>query len=136
MKTLFILIAFLLFLSGCLGIGHKGWSDYMDEQMGQKTLILEPTRFENAGELVRGDFMIQGKGLTHITKNKDGDLIQHWDSSEVLPIYANRDPAWTSGRKEWVGKCLYYLVVDADANIVKSWGIDNGGNPESCRIWP
>ncbi len=136
MKYFTLLIMISTLLSACGAIGHKGWADYMDERVGKKATVLDPTRFGNAGELIRADFLVQGKGFTHITKNENGDIIQHWDSSEVLPIYANRDPSWTSGRKEWVGKCHYYLVVDPSTYIVKSWGIDEGGNPESCRVWP
>lgn len=136
MRYLFVAISILPLLSGCLGIGHKGWADNMDEKIGQKAVVLDPTRFGNSGELIRADFLVQGKGFTHITQSENGDIIQHWDSSEVLPIYANRDPPWTSGRKEWVGKCKYYLVVDPETHIVKVWGIEKDGNPESCRIWP
>jgi hypothetical protein len=132
MKHLQIIIASLLFLSGCAlifdpVIGHKAWSNYKDSQVGEKALILDPTRYGNAGELIRGNFLVQGKGFTHTSKNKDGAIIQHWDSSEVLPIF---------GYQERVGKCLHYLVVDPVTHIIKSWGIDEGGNPESCRFWP
>jgi len=60
-------------------------------------------------------------------KKENGDIVQHWFVSEVTPEY---------GHKEWVGKCKFYYVVDPKTNIIKSWGIDEGGNPESCRIWP
>jgi hypothetical protein len=132
MKHVLIIIVSLSFLSCCAlifppVIGHKAWSNYQDSLVGKKALLLNPTLYSNAGEIIRGRFLIQGKGFTHTSKNKDGDTIQHWDSSEVLSIYSY---------KEKVGKCLHYLVVDPVTHIIKSWGIDEGGNPESCRLWP
>lgn len=122
-----ILISISVLISGCLGIGHKGWSDYMDTKVGRKVEVLDPTRFGDAGDYIRANFLISGEGFTHITMKENGDIVQHWFTSEVTS---------ENGREEWVGKCKFYYVVDSKTNVIKSWGIDEGGNPESCRIWP
>lgn len=98
----------------------------MDEEIGTKVFILNPTRFGNAGDLIRADYLIKGEGFTHITTNEDCDVIQHWFYSEVLP---------THDVKEWVGQCKVVYIVDPNTNIIKSWAYDEGGNPESCRHW-
>jgi len=126
MKYLFIYLL-LLTITGC-SVGHQPWVDFHDEQVGKTTPDLEIIKFKNAGKLVRADFLIEGDGLTHITKDKEGNLILHWSIQEVLPTFR--------GSKEWVGKCLMYEIVDVKTHIIKSWGYEEEGNPLSCRSWP
>ncbi|WP_105257797.1 hypothetical protein [Pseudoalteromonas sp. T1lg88] len=113
-------------LIGCAN-GHTDYIDFENSMIGKEMPYTKPFVFENAGKLVRADFVIGGQGLTHITKGTDGNLIYHISDQEVLPNVQ---------KKEWVGKCLIYYVVDAETNIIKSWGFDEGGNPLSCRTWP
>lgn len=123
----------LLLLNGCYAIGHGAFVDIRNNVIGKEVYFKKPFKFKNAGKLRRANFAINGQGLTHITKNKNGDLVYHLSEQEILPIFANR--GWRSGNKKWVGKCLTYQVVDPKTYIVKGWGFDKGGNPLSCRIW-
>lgn len=124
----FLFIFTLFLLSGCSSSwGQKGYIDFKNRLIGKKTIDVKPFIFKDAGEFSRGKFLIVGQGVTHVTKNENGDLVVHWFSSEILPHYPN---------KKWVGKCLTYNIVDAKTHIVKGWGFDQGGNPLSCRNWP
>ena len=120
-------IGIMFVLSGCYRVGHQDWVDFQNDLIGKKTSFEKPFKFKNAGQLIRGDFEIAGHGITHVTKDKDGNLIVHWYVSEILP---------NAPKKEWVGKCLLYEIVDPKTHIVKGWGYDEGGNPLSCRTWP
>ena len=134
MKNILATIFLLAFLSGC-AVGHKPWVEMKNDQIGQKVSVLDPTRFGNAGELIRADFLIAGKGFTHTSADENGNIIQHWDISEVLPKFSEH-PLWPSLREDVVGKCLIYYIVDPETNVIKDWGFDKGGNPKSCQIWP
>jgi len=136
MKNILMSFALSFLLSGC-AVGHKPWVEIQNDQIGQKVGVLDPNRFGNAGELIRANFLVAGKGFTHITEDKNGNVIQHWFVSEVLPNYYDEDGPFglTTGVKEWVGKCKYYYVVDPETHVIKGWGIDEGGNPQSCRVW-
>ncbi|UFH59971.1 hypothetical protein [Sulfurovum mangrovi] len=124
--TLFILIVFLTI--GCYRVGHEDFMSYKNARIGKKIHYGNaPDKYHNSGELIRGDFLKAGQGLTHITKDKNGNLVYHIESAEVLPNFQ---------KKEWVGKCKLYYVVDPKTKIIKSWGFDKGGNPQSCRTWP
>jgi hypothetical protein len=120
------LILFSL-LTAC-AVGNAPFSKRMDQRVGEKVAVLDPTRYGDAGDLIRADYLVSGEGFTHVTENEEGDIVQHWFYSEVLPSF--------TGEKEWVGKCKVYLVVDPEKNIIKNWGYDKGGNPQSCRDWP
>jgi len=126
MKNIYVVPLFTFLLNAC-AVGNAPFAEGMDNRIGNKVSFLDPTRFGDAGELIRADYLISGKGFTHVTKNDDGDIVQHWFYSEVLPAHGNN---------EWVGKCKVFFVVDAKTNIIKSWGYDEGANPESCRHWP
>ncbi len=124
----FLLIFALFLLNGCSGSwGQKGYIDSENRMIGKKLVSIKPFTFKNAGEFTRAKFQIAGQGITHVTKNENGDLVVHWFSSEILPHYPN---------KKWVGKCLTYEIVDSKTHILKDWGFDKGGNPLSCRHWP
>ncbi len=130
----FIFISFLLI--GCYGAGHKAWVLTKNDKIGTKAYFLKPYKDEeDIEEVIRGDFLTLGKGLTHVTKDKEGNIITHWDSNEVLPNFAE---GWgKEGKKKWVGKCKYYYVIDPNTHIIKNWGFDGKDtNPQSCRIWP
>ena len=116
----------VVLLVGCITL-HDDFVRIQNKMIGQEMIYREPFLFENAGKLIRADFVLGGQGLTHITKNKDGDLVYHFSGQEILSNYS---------MKEWVGKCLIYEVVDPETYIIKSWGFDEGGNPLSCRSWP
>jgi hypothetical protein len=137
MKLLSSGIVLLLFLQGC-AVGYKPWAEQTNELIGRKAKQEKPFTFKDAGKLIRADYLILGEGLTHITKNENGDIVQHWFVSEVLPNFYEESSffLFTRGNKEWVGKCMYYLVIDPDSYIIKNWGHDKGGNPKSCRHWP
>ena len=67
----------------------------------------------------------ENEGLTHITKDKNGNIIYHWFSGRYL-----REDSTA------YGDCKIYYVVDSQTHIILSWhyDIENGGNPESCTI--
>jgi len=117
----------LILLISCSAPGHDDYLNFENSMVGKKIPYTEPFKFKSAGKLIRADFLMGGPGLTHITKDKHGNLLYHFSSSEVLPNYH---------KKEWVGKCMTYYVVDPETYIIKSWGFDEGGNPLSCRTWP
>ena len=129
MKTFLILLAAIVFLIGLGGcsVGHSDFIGFRNDEVGTIMPYKEPFKWDNTGKLRRGDFAISGQGLTHIIKDDNGDLIYHFSGQEILPHYQ---------KKEWVGKCLYYKVVDHKTHIIKAWGFDEGGNPLSCRTWP
>ena len=108
----------LLVLFGCVA-GHEDYIDFENSMIGTTMTYKEPFKFEHAGELIRGDFVRGGLGLTQITRNKNGDLIYHFSVQEILS-HASR------GRPEWVGECLIYQIVDPETYIIKSWGFDKG----------
>jgi len=116
----------VLLINGCAA-GHQDYVDFENSRIGKKETRTEPFKWDNSGKLVRADFLISGQGLTEITKDDKGNLIYHYSVQEVLP---------TNPRKEWVGKCLTYNVVNPDTMIIIGWGFDIGGNPLSCRSWP
>ncbi|WP_444933023.1 hypothetical protein [Microbulbifer sp. JTAC008] len=122
-----IFILFLAILSGCYSVGHDDFKRYRDAEVGSVMDYTEPFKYENSGKLIRADFLISGQGLTEITKNAQGDFVYHLSVQEVLPNFHNKD---------WVGKCLIYVVVDSESYIIKSWGFQEMSNPLSCRTWP
>ncbi|RVU37004.1 hypothetical protein EOE67_11880 [Rheinheimera riviphila] len=125
MKQKLTLFFTVLLMCSC-AIGNVPFAKRLDGEVGTKATILDPTRYGNSGDLIRADYLVSGEGFTHITINGNGDIIQHWFLSEVLP---------THSIKEWVGKCKIYYVVDSKTNIIKNWGYDKDSNPESCRDW-
>jgi hypothetical protein len=125
--ALITMIVLLLMLGGCAA-GHDDYVNFENNMLGKKMPFKEPFKFDNAGELLRADFLLGGQGLTHITKDQEGNLIYHFSGEEVLSNFNNNN--------EWVGKCLTYSVVDPKTFIIKAWGFDEGGNPLSCRTWP
>jgi hypothetical protein len=133
-----LLIISLIFFNGCYSFGHQDWVSYTNEIIGKKIPYkTAPKKWEHSGKLIRGNFLIGGEGLTHITQDKDGNLIYHISSAEILPIFYDiSKPSILRTNKEWVGKCKYYYIVDPKTHIVKNWGFDKGGNPLSCRTWP
>ncbi|REL26689.1 hypothetical protein DXX93_11070 [Thalassotalea euphylliae] len=135
MNNIHLFAAFFIiyFLSGC-AVGYEPWAEFQDKLIGKKAWRMEPHRFENAGELIRADYLVAGEGFTHTSVNENGDIIQHWFDAEVLPNFYNKNEM--RGHKEWIGKCKFYLVVDPETYVIKSWGHDEGGNPQSCRHWP
>lgn len=126
MKYLLSILVIILMM-GCYRTGHQDFLDYKNNIVGKKIMQNKSYRYKNTGKLIRGNFLLGGPGLTHITKDRNGDLIYHIESVEVLSNFQ---------KKEWVGKCKLYYVVDPKTKIIKSWGFDKGGNPQSCRTWP
>ncbi len=129
MRFYYILITislFLFMLSGC-AVGHDDYVNYKNRTVGTKKIEKKPFKWKDSGELIRSNFLVSGEGLTHISKDKSGNLIYHYSVQEVLPHFS---------KTEWVGKCLIYDVVDPMDYIITSWGFDEGGNPLSCRTWP
>ncbi|MCL1080192.1 hypothetical protein D5R81_19460 [Parashewanella spongiae] len=124
MRNVLFLLS-ILSISGC-AVGHNDFVNYRDNDIGTVMIYKMPFKFKNSGELRRGDFAITGQGLTHIDKDTDGNLIYHFSDQEILPHFH---------KKEWIGKCLTYYVVNPTTFIIKSWGFDKGGNPLSCRTW-
>lgn len=120
-----ILLLATLLATSC-SIGNSPWAEYQNDKVGRKATFLDPTRFGNAGELIRADYLISGDGFTHTSQNEDGYILQHWFISEVLP--SSPSPAW-------VGKCKVVYVVDPKSNIIVDWYYDKDSNPESCRVW-
>ncbi|MBL4781670.1 MAG: hypothetical protein JKX92_05455 [Porticoccaceae bacterium] len=127
MNKLIAIVGALFLLVGC-AVGNTPFAKRMDERVGSKPSVLDPTRFGDAGDLIRANFLVSGDGFTHTSENEHGDIIQHWFYSEVLPSFR--------GEKEFIGKCKIFLVVDRESSIIKSWGYDEDGNPQSCRDWP
>ena len=124
---LVVLNVSLIVLYGC-SVGYDDYVRFENSMIGKIMPYKEPFTFEDAGKFIRGDYVMGGQGLTHITKDEEGNLIYHFSDQEILEN--NRT------KKEWVGKCLTYYVVDPKTFIIKSWGFDKGGNPLSCRTWP
>jgi hypothetical protein len=127
MKYIFVTCWLLLILMTGCSVGHNNYISFKDGRIGKTMPYKEPFNFENSGKLIRADYLIGGKGLTHITNDEAGDLVYHFSDQEVLSNYT---------KKEWVGKCLTYYIVDSNTYVIKSWGFDKGGNPLSCRTWP
>jgi len=122
--------------NGCYKVGYQGFVDSKNVLIGNRIHYSVPKEWSISGRLIRGNFLLAGKGFTHITKNKKGDLIYHIDESEILPIFYNQNKSKIfRTSKEWVGKCKIYYLVDPKTYIIKSWGFDKGGNPLSCRTW-
>lgn len=129
MKHLSIVI-FVLILGGCYTVGYQDYVNWKNSRIGTKAYYVKPSKFTHTtpGEFTRGDFEIAGYGLTHVTKDSNGNIITHWDDGEILPNFKKN--------KNWIGKCLTYYVIDSKTHIIKSWGFDKGSNPLSCRTWP
>ncbi|WP_068547207.1 hypothetical protein [Thalassotalea crassostreae] len=125
MKLFFILLSIIV-LNGC-AVGHEDFINFRNDSIGTKEINTKPYKWENSGELIRADFLISGQGLTDISEDEEGNFIYHYSEQEVLSNAPN---------KEWIGKCLFYYVVDPKTLIIKSWAFDEGGNPLSCRTWP
>ena len=128
MKNIFTLAICLAVLTGCAA-GHQDFIDLRNNYFVGKTVMKEdvPYKYDNSGEFIRGDYVIAGEGLTAITEDENGDLIYHVSVQEILPN--------SRTEKEWIGKCLVYYVVDPETRIVKDWGFDIGGNPQTCRTF-
>ena len=147
MKTkILIAIGLLLMLNGCTTLdtlkryltprGHQDYINFENSTIGKKVNTIKPFKFKDAGEFIRGEFVTYGLGFTHVSKDKNGNLITHWDVSEILPVAALKGNAFAApANKEWIGKCLTYSIVDPKTHIIKGWGFDKGGNPLSCRTW-
>ena len=127
MKYYILSIGTMLLLGGCSKIRHEAFLDHTKAKIGTKMYSKLPYKFKDSGKFIQDKSKKVGQGLTHIAKDTQGNLIYHIDSEEVLPHkYAT---------KEWIGKCKYYYVVDAQTYIIKSWGFEQDSNPLSCRIW-
>jgi len=128
MRYYLLIVGTMLLLNGCYKIGHEDFLDLKEERIGKKMHSKSPYKYKNSGKYVKDKSIKIGQGLTHITKNTQGNLIYHIDGEEVLPHkYAT---------KEWIGKCKYYYVVDTQTFMIKSWGFEKDSNPLSCRTWP
>ncbi|WP_028768315.1 hypothetical protein [Shewanella fidelis] len=123
-----VTVSFGLVLLCSCAVGHEEYINFKNSRVGKVMPYKEPFAFENAGKLIRADYVKGGQGLTHIRKDENGNLIYHFSDQEILEN--------TRTEKEWVGKCLTYYIVEANTYIIKSWGFDDGGNPLSCRTWP
>lgn len=123
-----VTVSFGLVLLCSCAVGHEDYINFKNSRVGEVMPYKEPFTFENAGKLIRADYVKGGQGLTHIRKDEKGNLIYHFSDQEILEN--------TRTEKEWAGKCLTYYVVEANTYIIKSWGFDDGGNPLSCRTWP
>jgi hypothetical protein len=109
---------------GC-GVGHQDFISSENHSIGKKVLY-DKFRFKHYNLNLTIGFRKGGYGITHITYNKKGNIIQHWYSEEILPnkIYP-----------EAVGKCKTYSVIDPKTRIIKAWGFEKDSNPLSCRTW-
>jgi hypothetical protein len=116
----------VLLLTGC-AVGHQDYVNFKNSLIGKTEIETKPYKWDNSGKLIRADFLVSGQGLTHISEDEKGNLIYHYSVQEILSKYA---------KKEWVGKCLTYNVVNPKTMIITGWGFDEGGNPLSCRTWP
>jgi hypothetical protein len=122
-KTIYILLS--LSLAGCV-IGHQDYKRYLDMDIGKNIKEHPPFDSDNAGKLIRSDYLLGGEGLTHITEMDNGTLRFHYSAHEVLSNYSIQD---------YIGKCLIYYDVNPKSYVIISWGFDVGGNPLSCRTW-
>jgi hypothetical protein len=113
-------------LNGCV-TAHQDFVKDMNNQIGYKVpLNTKPYKYENAGELYRADYLIVGQGFTHVTRDENNNIIRHWSGSEILNTYA---------KKDMVGKCLTYQIINYRTGMIIGWGFDEGGNPKSCVAW-
>lgn len=126
MKYFYLFIIGIIFVfNGCTA--HQDFIQDMNKQTGYKVpLNIKPYKNKNAGKLYRADYLIAGQGLTHITKDKNNNIVRHWSGSEVLHTYP---------KKSMVGKCLTYQIIDSKTGVILGWGFDKGGNPKSCVAW-
>lgn len=127
----YLLFTFIVLVFNGCSVGHQDWVNSRNKSIGSKILVplrTEPHYYKDAGQLRRSDFLVVGEGLTHITEDKNGNIVYHHFLSEVLPNFR--------GKKKWIGKCLTYQVIDPETMIILNWGYDEGGNPQSCRTWP
>jgi len=122
--TILLITSFVF--NGCYKVGYEDFLDFKNARVGTVMYNKQIYKYKNSGELGRGDFEIIGQGLVAITKNKKGDLIYHIDEAEILDNY---------NKKEWVGKCKFYYIVDPKTYLIKSWGFEKDANPLSCRTW-
>jgi hypothetical protein len=96
--------------------------------IGRTLMHNKPYKYKTSGQTMRSGLYRVGQGFTHITKSGNGDLIYHFDRSEIFPRY------WD---KSMVGKCKTYYIVDSKTLIVKGWGYEKDANPKSCvAYWP
>lgn len=134
MKKYLLIIFISLLINGCY-VGHQGFINLRNDKIGTKALHFKPFKYKNAGEYYRANFSLLGYGVTHVDKDKEGNLIVHWFNEEILPNFYHKKGIFTFGNKKWIGKCLTYKIVDSKTHIIKGWGFDKGGNPLSCKIW-
>ena len=98
-----------------------------NNQIGLKFIKeIKPYQYKNAGKMFRTDSVKASIGVTHITSDKNGNIIMHWHGQEILPTYHD---------KSMIGKCLTYQVIHPNTKEILSWGFDKGGNPKSCVAW-
>ena len=125
MKYLLFIISIFIF-NGCFTSAHQDFIKNMNSQIGHKVAIdVKPFKYKWAGQMFRGDFVKSSIGLTHITYDKNGNIVRHWYGQEVLP----------NGPKKMIGKCLTYQVINSKNGTIIQWGFDKGGNPISCVLW-
>lgn len=124
-KYYLCIILIISLFTGCTA--HQDFIEQMDNQVGAVVpLNITPYQYKDSGKLYRADYAITGKGLTHITKDKNNNIIRHWSGTEILDTYS---------KKDMVGKCLTYQVIDYKTGRIIGWGFDRGGNPKSCVAW-
>lgn len=120
----FIILIIGVYSTGC-AVGHQAFIDIKNDQIGLKAITFKPYKFDTAG-VIEHNFRKVGQGFTHITYDKNKNIVQHWDLYEILSHYIH---------KEEIGKCKYYYIIDSKTKIIKSWGFEPDSNPLSCRTW-
>ena len=111
---------------------HQTFIDLENQSIGRQ---MNPNNMSlknpDAGKVSSNGVIKQGEGVTHITKDKNGNDVYHFFSYERLK---NPSIFGFFEQKGLIGKCLTYAVVDPKTNIIIDWGFDKGGNPKTCRV--
>ena len=125
----------IVFLSGCTGKSHPHRSfienkDYNIKKYPKATFTEKAINPPYKGTISSNGVVKAGDGLTHKTKDKDGNIIYHFFLHEVL-----KNPSFLFlEEKGIIGKCKIYYVVDPKTNIIINWGFEKESNPKACRI--
>ena len=126
----------IVLLSGCTGKSnpHRSFveseNNFLARHPQGGTFTEEAINPPDKGTISSNGVVKAGDGLTHKTKDKDGNIIYHFFLYERL-----KNPSFLFlEEKGIIGKCKIYYVVDPKTNIILNWGFEKDSNPKTCRI--
>ena len=144
MRIIF-LIVITICIVGCSSrfeISHDQYMYKIHKKLGTKAIDRNSPNFQNLLAKDKDDF-----GITHITIDSEGNEVRHWFMHKYLSEWAETEETYLSKeyneilkkeRRERIGDCRIYKVIDRNTNIFLDWGfdLDAGGNPLSCYKTP